>query len=351
MPTIEKLIVHNLNLSGQSPIYSEGLIDLTTLEHQEQALGFFKEHIQNNRLQSQTKICKFNETNANHVKNSIIELSRQEESTNLNEEFDELFKEKSMLIADHLANSMRPRSSSDGSIFVFIYIYEGVRHLGLLKMDPNLGIQVNENLTLTVRPAMLPSTKEKLHKSAFIKLKSEFGENESHLYVLDRQQTQDEPAKYFLHDFLQAREKANNSNLTKIIEREIKSEISLRIDSPSQISEFNSKLKTSLIHSQLFNLDEDLPILIRDVLPEGYAVDQSLRTIKEKVIAKYPDATFAFRPRREEVKDLIYKSENQNVTIRIHSTVEEDLFEYRVDEQTGQTIFTFSPNLNVIPKS
>ncbi|MDQ0428522.1 hypothetical protein QOZ98_001348 [Planomicrobium stackebrandtii] len=350
MPIIEKMIVHNLNLKGNRPIYSEGLINLESLDHRDDALEFFKEHIRNNRLQGHTKICKFSDSQANHVKTSINEMSNLYSNPREDYSFDELFKRKSIVITDHLANSMRGKSSSDGSIFIFLYTYEESRFLGLLKMDPNLGIQVNDDLTLTVRPSMLPSTKEKLHKSAFIKFQSQFITDEAHLFVLDRQQTQDEPAKYFLRDFLQAIEKANSSNLTTAIEREIKVEICGRIEDPRIVSEFSSRLKTTLIHADRFNLDEDLPLLIRGLLPDGFAIEESIRVIKNKVVAKFPDAIFEFVPDPLKVKDLIYKSEDQNVTIKIHSAIDERLFTYTKDEE-GNTIFKFSPALNVIPKS
>lgn len=347
MPIIEKMIVHNLNLGGDTPIHSDDLINLPDLELENGALDFFREHIRNNRLHSNTKRCNFKPTTANHLKTSIIEMNGAYNEQN----FDDLFIEKSIIIADHLANSMRGKSSSDGSVFILLYTYEDQRYLGILKMDPNLGIQVTEDLTLIVRPHMLPSTKVKLHKSAFILFQNEFNEGQTHLYALDRQQTKDEAAKYFMNDFLQAQERANDSNMTTTIEREIKNEICAQIQSPQLRSEFSSKLKTKLISGEVFNLDEDLPPLAREFFPVGFALAESIDSIKVRVFTKYPDATFEFTPNPLKVKGIEFKSEDQSVTIKINVDVDEDLYSYDTDEETGETVFRFSPVLNVIPKN
>ena len=246
---------------------------------------------------------------------------------------------------------MRNKSSSDGSVFILLYTFNGTRNIGILKMDPNLGIEVNPDLSLTVRSNMLPSVKERLHKSAFIILQNNFNDNKTHLYALDRQQTIDEPAKYFMHDFLEAIERANNDNLTTELQREIKKEICANIVSPEKIAKFNYKLNAKFLTNEQFNLEEDLPVLTRELLPEGYPIEQSISTVKETVLKKYPDATFTFVPNPKKVKENIYKSDSHNVTIKIDSEIPDNLYQFHIDNATGQSIFTFSPVLNVKPKS
>lgn len=342
------MIVHNLNLGNDRPIFSDKLINLENLEIENNALDFFREHIRNSRGQSSTKQCKFNLNIANHVKGSIIDLHKTYYSDG--DQFEDRFIEKSKLLTDHLANSMRNKSRSDGSVFIFLYFYNGEEYLGILKMDPNLGIQVKDDLTLKVRDQMLPSTKEKLHKSAFIKFKDDFSGDDTHLFVLDRQQTKDEPAKYFMNDFLNAIEKANNDNLTIAFEREIKNEIVFNIESPKDKSIFNSRLKTRLSEDSMFNLDEDLPQLTRGLLTDGFALNECIDNIKSNVLKKYPDATFEFVPNPDKVKDLDFKSDDSRVVIKIKGNLSRELFSYKMDEETGETIFKFSSILNVTPR-
>lgn len=347
MAQIEKLIVHNLNLGGSTPIYSDQLINLSNLVNGASALSFFKEHIIKNRSQSQTKRCKFNDNRTNILKNIITELQRNSASDN----YDEFFIDKSKDIAEHLANSMRGKSSSNGSVFILLYNYYGENNIGILKMDPNLGIEVNDDLTLTVRSNMLPSINERLHKSAFIKIQDTFDENQTHLFALDRQQTKDEPAKYFMHDFLQAAERANNENMTVEIQRELKKEFCANITAPENKARFTSRLNTRLLTSERFNLDEDIYELTRGLLPEGFPIIESVQTVKNQVLKKYPDSTFSFVPKPEKVKNNIYKSDSQNVTINIDSSIEDELYEFYIDEDTEQSVFKFAPVLNVQPKN
>lgn len=347
MPQIKKMIVHNLNLGGNQPVFSDELINLNKLENGQGALNFFTDHIQNNRSQSQTKRCKFKDNRNNILKNIVVDLYNK-----LNEDnFDEIFIEKSKDIADHLANSMRNKSSSNGSVFILLYTFEGKYNIGILKMDPNLGIEVNDDLSLTVRSNMLPGVKERLHKSAFILLQNTFEDNQTHLYALDRQQTKDEPAKYFMHDFLEAVERANNDNLTVEIQRELKKEICSNITSLEDRAKFISRLNAKFMTNEEFNIDEDLPVLTRGILTEGYPIEDSISMVKQNVLRKYSDATFSFIPNPQKVKETIYKSDSHNVTIKIDSSLENNLYEFYIDNDTDQAVFKFSPVLNIQPKS
>jgi len=282
MPTIHKMIVHQLNLSENAPILSDSIIDLDSIANAEDALNFFKKHIKINRTQSATKKSKFKVGNAYIVKNSAMEIAK-----NINSEsIDETFITESRRIAEHFANSIRGKSSSDGSVIVLLYTYYDKNYLGILKMDPNLGIEIVDNdgnLSIKVHTNILPSIKEKLHKSAFIILKSSYDtisdsqedatesiqsldeiaytteddselsdtnedkddevedgdeveeddesedeveednlvEDDFDLFILDKQQNKSEVAKFFMNDFLACIEVANNDNLTEIIQKNI----------------------------------------------------------------------------------------------------------------------------------
>lgn len=378
VPVIEKMIVHDLNLGGSRPEFSDELINLTDLvnaddeneffetelteeleessndideetENEIDGLEFFKEHIKNNRTLGFTKQCKFLDNPANHVRNAILTLYPLIKDDIFDEQFNDAFIEQSKIITGHLHTSMKGKSRSDGAVFIFIYIHLGQRFLGILKMDPNLGIQVNDNLTLTVRKKMLPSVKEKLHKSAFIKFMQEFeNDGTTDLFILDRQQTRDEPAKYFMTDFLISREKANDDNLTPELLKNIKNEICLHIETDDKKSHFIQKLSKRFSQMEEFNLDLHLAPLLTGFLPSDFPLDKSISIIKDKTLSKYPDAVFSFVPNPNKVRDIEFKNEEKSVVIKINSALSENLYSHRIDEHNN-TIFEFKKELNLKP--
>lgn len=348
MIEIQKIIVHNLNLSGSHPIFSDSLINFSEIDEIDEVLKFFKKHIETTRFQGHTKQCKFTSNISNNLKSYVINIYDKFQEMGDTEEFEAHFIENSRLIADHLARSMRGKSPSDGSVFILLYSMDNISYIGILKMDPNTGIQINENLKLEVFPQMLPSVKEKLHKSAFVKFTNDFQNQEVDLFALDKQQSKDEPAKYFMSGFLEAIEKANSENMTKAIEKETTTEICSLIESGSDRSKFSYKLKQKLLSGEEFNLDDDLPTLAREFFEPGFSFDECLSTIKRNISVKYPDATFEFIPAVEKVKELEFKSIDKSVTIKIDANLTEEMYSYYTDEETGETIFKFDPILEVV---
>ncbi|WP_433595160.1 nucleoid-associated protein [Lysinibacillus xylanilyticus] len=348
MIEIQKLIVHNLNLSGRNPIFSDSLIDFSEIDEIDEVLEFFKKHIETTRFQGHTKQCKFNNNISNNLKSYVTDIYDKFLEAGDTEEFETHFIDNSRLIADHLARSMRGKSPSDGSVFILLYSMDNIPYIGILKMDPNTGIQIREDLKLDVHPHMLPSIKEKLHKSAFIKFTNDFQSQEVDLFALDKQQSKDEPAKYFMSGFLEAIEKANSENMTKIIEKEAKIEICALIENPIEKSRFSQKLKQKLITGEEFNLDDDLPLLAREFFEHGFNFDESISSIKRNVRAKYPDAIFEIVPAVEKVKELEFKSVDKSVTIKIDANLTNEMYTYYTDEDTGETIFRFDPILEIV---
>ena len=350
MITIEKMIVHNLNLIGSAPIFSDSLIEFSEIDEIDEVLDFFKKHIETTRFQGHTKQCKFSNNISNNLKTYVTDIYDGFELLGNTEAFELEFIEKSKLIADHLSRSMRGRSPSDGSVFILLYSMDSISYIGILKMDPNTGIQIKEDLKLKVYSQMLPSVKEKLHKSAFVKFTNDFDSQEVDLFALDKQQSKDEPAKYFMTGFLEAIEKANSENMTQAIERETKAEICALIQSSPDKSKFSLKLKQKLISGDTFNLDEDLPIIAREFFEPGFNFEENLVTIKRSVTSKYPDATFEFTPAPEKVKDLEFKSIDKNVTIKINPELSGELYKHYTDDENGDTIFRFDEILELDPK-
>ncbi|MER2060197.1 MAG: nucleoid-associated protein [Niallia sp.] len=391
MPTIQKMIVHQLNLSGGTPILSNSLVDIDNLPNSDIALEYFKKHIKNNRTQSATKKSKFKPGNAFIVKNSVMTISQQMDSPS----FDSIFITESQRIAEHFANSISGQSSSDGSVVVLLYTYQEKQYIGILKMDPNKGIQVKEmdgNLTIEVHANILPSIKEKLHKSAFIILKDSYDDSDEEvaatnntdenndaesntdenddveeevfedekidLFILDKQQSKEEVAKFFMNDFLAAVEVANNDNLTAIAQKSI-----LEVFEGLVVVEGNTvktiqnkaKLNRNLIQrfnsNEEFDLDTQLATIVNNLIPTDLDIEQPIQRVKNQILRIYPDAVFRFVPNPKKVKSTLYKSEDSNVKIEITGEINEGTdFEFKIDPNTKDTIFIFKPHLNIEPK-
>lgn len=313
------MLVHNINLGGKKAICSNSLIDIDNLENKEDALSFFKNHIIDNRGHSSTKKCYFVEE-VNYVKNGAVNIYASLQSLKAEElsesEFDSILIEESKKFVSDLRVKMLKKSRSDGSLFVLYYVHDNVDYIGLLKMDPNNGIRVNTDLTIEVVKDLLPNIGQKLHKSAFIKLQEEYTGMNTQLFVLDRQKGEDEAAKFFIEDYLNAKQISDNRTLTKDIERAVKKEYKDFIN-PDDFSDFSTKIKHTLASGGSFNLDEDLPSIVRPFVPAETDFEHHNKKIKADVLKIAPDAVFNFSPDPNSVRTLLFKSPGEEVYIKI----------------------------------
>lgn len=321
MIEIKKMIVHKLNIKENNPILSESLINLENLEDKDVALSFFSKHISNTRVQAFTKSCYFREVEGNYVRDGIQEIADVIDKDS--EEFDKLFIKHSRLITSDLRQKMERKSRSDGSIFMLYYTNDSKNFISILKMDPNNGVTVNNDLTITVVKDLLPNIGEKLHKAAFVKVKSEYKGKNVQLFVLDKQKSNEDGAKYFISDFLQADEKAGDSNLTPVIERALISEITNSIQDANDRFKFTSDIKKRLNSGQSFNLDEDITPIAQEYFSEGFDFSYKIEQIKLEVLKKYPDANFKIMPDPNKLRKTIFKSNDDEIRIEIKSGFEQ----------------------------
>lgn len=343
---ISKMIVHNLNLRGGNAILRDECINLDSLEDADIALEFFKKHINSTRTFGFTKKCCFVGSPANLIQNSVIRvIENYNDAIALNE----VFIEESKRITQHLRNVMSSTSStSDGSLFVLFYSIDGENYIGLLKMDPNTGIEVTENLEIIVRADMLPTPKQRLHKSAFIKLLDNYEDNQIHLFALDRQQNTDEAAKFFMKDYLNVRELADEKNLTANVQKEILAEFS-EIVPINQVPLFNHGLKNLLNTGEEFNIDENLMPVLRRYVPDLPDADfeNAVQKVKDNILVKYPDATFSFEPDSSKINPTVYKSRDKLVEIRISKEITPGAYTTEIDPQTEELLFRFPQELGI----
>lgn len=310
---ISKMIVHKLNVNNALPILNNKCVDLTN-KKLEAALPFFKKHITNSRKQGSMKSCQFNDLDDNSVRKSMTKII---ESLG-NNSFEEIFIEESRHQTLRLAERIRKSTSrSDGSLFVILYESNDRQYIGYLKMDPNDGVQILEDLTIEVREDMLPSINEKLHKSALIELK-EYRENEFHLRILDKQQGDKEPAQFFIEKFLNAIELSSNKNMTRYIQSQLSYSFDQLIGEEN-VPVLDNILRVNFMQKEEFNIDIDLEPIIRPLLKETFKtldLKDSISDFKDQILKVYPDADFTFKPDVESIKEMIFRTPDKNVEVK-----------------------------------
>ncbi|TPE00255.1 nucleoid-associated protein [Enterococcus sp. PF-2] len=341
---ISKMIVHKLNINNPLPILNDTCIDLSNTELQE-ALPFFQKHIMNSRRQGAMKRCQFADIEDNSIRKSMTKIIEVQDTC----ELDEIFIEESRWLTRRLAERIRSSSSrSDGSLFVVLYQDNEKKFVGLLKMDPNDGVQVNADLSIKVRKDMLPSINEKLHKSALIELK-EYRENEFHLFVLDKQKGINDPARYFMEYFLNAKELSSARNMTKLIQSEIDNSFDQIIEVASK-PKLNSELRKRFLEQDRFDIDTDLEPILRPLLKESFRdldLTESISDFKDKILQVYPDAQFNFAPDEDAVKEVIFRTPNKNVELRFSPTliIEDD---YLIEPRpNGDVVVTLKNGIGI----
>ncbi|MFS0979338.1 nucleoid-associated protein [Enterococcus casseliflavus] len=342
---ISKMIAHKLNINGGLPILSDRCIEIDSLEKPEEALDFFVTHIEKSRGNGFVKKCQFSnlDDQATTIKNRIMNIIANIEDP---EKLDEVFVNESIEITRKLARIMQNSSSkSDGSLFVILYSIDGQNFIGLIKMDPDSGIEVLDDLTIKVREDMLPSKRERLHKAAFIICKEHYVENDTHLFVLDRQKNNDEGAKFFLDTFLDAKILPTDENLTMAYQKEL---VRILKDVLPQDSfmEFNKRFKRRLSTGVHFTLEEDFPPLLRDLLPENdqdQELDELCLNIQNSLLRKYPGEVTGFTPVVEKVNNFVFQSNDRSIKVEIASDAETDLYSQEFTEN-GTFVLTVYPD-------
>ncbi|EGO8848098.1 nucleoid-associated protein [Enterococcus faecalis] len=345
---ISKMIVHKLNVGKALPILSDQCIDLSSLDNPDEALDFFKTHIEQSRSQGYVKKCQFWDLPSNTVKNNVETIIS---NIDFSDKMETVFIEESKEMAKKFSKLMRGTASrSDGSLFVLFYSVDGTNYIGIMKMDPDTGVEVIEkenNLTIQVRKDMLPSKREKLHKAAFIKCLDSYLEGETHLYALDRQKSSEEPAKYFLDSFLNAKIIPDDEVLTIAYQKAIFN-VFQEVLPPNILMEFSQNFQKRLTEPRYFTLEDDFPPLIRDLLPENERdadLIMYMNTIQQELMRKHPGDVTGFMPVVEKVNNSVYRTINKSIQITIDKDADES--EYFLDlNEEGELTLIIYPEAN-----
>ncbi|EGO9051628.1 nucleoid-associated protein [Enterococcus faecalis] len=339
---ISKMIAHKLNLDGSGPILASSIINIDELEGDKEALDFFETHIMQSRGQGYVKKCQFLDIQHNTVKLNVEKIILNLENQAI---IDQVFIEESQKLAIKLRKRITQTSSrSDGSLFVLLYSIDGENYIGILKMDPDTGIEVNDDLSISVRKDMLPSKRERLHKAALIICKEEYFEGELHLFALDRQKGSNEPAKYFINDFLNAKILPDNENLTSEYQKELFATFK-DILPQDLLMEFNNRVKQTFSTGKYFTIEDSFEPLIRDLLPED-SRDMDLegykRDITRDMVKKFSTEVTGFYPVKARINPTIFQSSDRSIEIKIAPDADETVYEKEFKEDGTFVLTVYS---------
>lgn len=347
---ILKAAFHQLNLGGNNVISNSSILNFSGMDDSEFADTFFKKHIKQNRIDSKTKQSYFINSRTNPVRRICQELFKNYnmllEELIPDDQFNDIFLSKTIEVTNLFRLSMEGKSSSDGTIFSFLYKENENLFLGILKMDPDSGIKIDndeENLKLEIVPSLLPGEKEKLHKCAFIKIDSLIDDIDTQedasdaidleLFVLDKQTSKGGKTQYFFNEFLQVKEIARNDNLTdqflKHIPRGVREYIHL-----GQLPAFNKNLIIELSKNEPFDLDINLVKILKPYLKDSYKdieMDNIIQPIKEQILKDYPDAVFTINGDFSNDSKIEYKDVDKKIKISIDK---DKLVDVKFDQDT-----------------
>lgn len=291
---IRKLIAHDIDLNQHAPSPAQKVIDLSTTPTD--VLDFFQDHIMKAHTTKQMKVCRFTRNNAQVMMDCMdvaVDVTNEDK-----------FVSASASMTHRLFTIMKSSTSkSSGALIYLIYedLNDSTYYLGIMKMDPNKGIQYNKaNNSFIVQADMLPSVKDRLHKTAFVKLKGNLWDESVHLFVLDKQQTNESVSKFFLGTFLEAEEKANDELMTKLVEKKLLEMARNQSITPNiNMMEFNSKIDRMLSLPREIDLDHELDSLLKVYIPGEDDREAKIDEIKHGLKKENEEAYFEFTPRKK----------------------------------------------------
>ncbi|MBL0388491.1 nucleoid-associated protein [Tumebacillus sp. ITR2] len=285
---IKKMIAHEIDLDRSDVYTSDELVDVSNLS--EEILKFFIEHINTGVIDNKIKSCVFLQDMATvlrQVDDFVKDLSDEEAF---------LYMTQSM--THNLYSAMEASSSKSSGTVVFIHYFDTERDmdfLSILKMDPSNGIQYHpETRVFTLRAKMLPSSRERLHKSAFIKLVDGLWSEKLHLYVLDKQKKTDTPTKFFMTAFLQSKELVNNKQSTELVERILIDNADQGLFGDIDTIKFREKVDRLMVNNSVFNFDTKVDELLIEYFPGEGDRNNLVEIMKSELRNKEETVQFEF---------------------------------------------------------
>ncbi|MFC5591597.1 nucleoid-associated protein [Sporosarcina soli] len=333
---INRMSINAIDLSSSEPRLSDELFPIA--ENNQVIDDFFRTHFLETREGKSTKSCQFIDEDAT-VKTKINRFV----SNKTDEEFIKLSRE----LTENLFRIMKNSSSnSSGTFFVFEVEIGEEGCIFLIKLDPKQGVQVNyTNLTLSVLENILPDSNDRVHKCAIIRFNKPVNEK-AELFVMDKQQKEGEPARFFIESYLQAEELLNDKIITREVVREAKEKfISIlpEVD-PNKIFE---SIDREFSNGSRIELNTAIKNVLLDNVPsdkidrEMYINNKSNEFVRD-YLSKYPDHQTTFTVERKD-QTVVYRSEKDQIYFRFNKGI---FTQINVDKDTeGNTIIKIDKSL------
>jgi len=309
---IKRVIAHHMDLGATKPTFLNNVIDISQEEMQD-VIVFFGNHVKKALTTAQLKTCVF--------KNEDDEVYKYCKELAEDQSDDKLFVRVTRRMTIKLFYNMKRTSSTSSATLIFLHYFNvdsGKDYLGILKMDPNDGIELDpERVVFKVRKHMLPNVKERLHKSAFIKLDEKLFAEESHLYVLDKQQKMDGISKFFLEAFLNAKEVNSDKKTTAFFNTAVM-EVARSEKVPNMFA-IAKKVSDSMTEGKYIKVDSMLEEVLHDFIPGEEDRFDFIERVKQQMKKKNEDVQFEFTVEKEKEAISFLHNDDKSIQLRFKS--------------------------------
>ncbi|KAA0795309.1 hypothetical protein EXW45_23750 [Bacillus wiedmannii] len=327
---IKKVIAHHMDLEEDKPTFLNKVINIEE-ENLKEVISFFENHVKKALVTAQLKTCVF-KNKEDDVYKHCVDLGKDLAN-------EALFAKRTKSMTIKLFYNMKKTSSNSSATLIFLHYFnlESQKdYLGILKMDPNDGIELDpKNVSFTVRKNMLPNVKEKLHKSAFIKMEENLFEEESHLYVLDKQQKMDSVSKFFLVDFSNAKEANSNKMATETFYNAVV-DVAKSEKLPG-IFPLAKKVNELLKTEEYIKVDAVLEDLLYDSIPGEEDRFEFIERVKQRMKRKDEDIQFEFVVEQEKEPISFIHNEDRSIQLRFNSILlDKEIFHTEETDEDGK---------------
>ena len=323
---IKRIAINALDLQSSSPKVSENLFPLT--DDHGIIEDFFITHVLDTREGKSTKSCRFMDDDAT-VKTKVKRYSQNV----TDQEFLKLSRE----LTENLFKIMKSSSSnSSGTFFVLEVELNEEQCIFIIKLDPKTGVQINyDDLTVVELQNILPDSNDRVHKCAIIKTVQEEEEDKAELFVMDKQQKEGEPARFFIEGFLQAQELLNDKIITREVIREAKENI-IKIAPEVEENRIIETIDREFSNESRIQLKDSISNILLDTIPKDKVdrdifIENAANEFVKNYIEKYPDHQTSFVATRN-ANVVIFRGEsnqlffryNQGITGKVEINKDED---------------------------
>lgn len=307
---IKKLAINALNLQASEPKVSQEIFPLN--DDHGIIKDFFVTHFLETREGKSTKSCKFIDVDAT-VKTKVSRYTQNKSD----EEFLKLSKE----LTENLFKIMKNSSSnSSGTFFVLEVELNEEPNIFIIKLDPKSGVQIDySNLTVKVLENILPDSNDRVHKCAIIKTFYEEDPKKADLFVMDKQQKEGEPARFFIETFLQAQELLNDRIITKEVIREARENI-IKVVPEAEPHKVMESIDREFSNNSRIQLKSAIQNILEDAVPHDKEdrdvfIEKSVDDFVKGYLKKFPDHQTTFVATRND-NVIVYRGEKNQVFFR-----------------------------------